>query len=239
MVYKLKIAYDGSNFHGFAKQKDVTTVQGELEKMLSFLFEEKINVFGSGRTDRYVHAVDQTVHFKSDRKFETDNLRNFLNKKIKGIRVKTVEIEDESFHSRFSIKNKTYVYVINTGPFDLFRSNYEYQYNSCLDAEKMKEIVPLLVGKKDFKSFSTSENDYTVRTVNRITILKQKDKIYIAINGNGFLRNMVRMMVGVMIRYAEGKMDKHYVMRLLNEPKKGSAVQKAPGCGLYLLKTNY
>lgn len=239
MVYKLKISYDGSFFCGYAKQNNVITVQGELEKELSLLFNEKIKTISSGRTDKYVHALDQTVHFKSKLEINLENIRHYLNDKLEHIYVKNVSLENESFHSRFSIKEKTYLYVINTGEFNLFKQRYEHQYNKFLDIKKAKEIVQLFIGKKDFKSFSTSELDNSIREITNIKIIQKNNKILFFISGKGFLRNMVRMIVACFINYCEGKIDKKHILYLLNNPKKGSSISKAPGCGLYLYKTIY
>lgn len=241
MTYKLKISYDGSFFHGYAKQKDenLITVQSELEKYLSLFFNTKISTFGSGRTDKYVHAIDQTVSFKCDSDYEPKSIQNFLNSKLTNIYVNSIEKVPNSFHARFSIKSKTYMYVINTGEFDVFRQRYEYQYNKHIDIKKCEDIINLFIGTKDFLSFSTSKLENTTRTIRWIRVIKKKKKIYIFINGEGFLRNMVRMIVGIILTYCENKISYQEILDLFNNPKKGSAVIKVPGCGLYLYRTIY
>lgn len=232
--------YDGSFYSGYAKQNNtIKTVQQELETMLEKMFNEKITTFSSGRTDKYVHAIDQTAHFKSKQKINVENVKKFLNDNLEHIYIKNVEIVPENFHSRFSIKSKTYAYIINTSSFNIFRTRYEYQYNKEIDINKLKYIINYFVGKKDYRSFSTSDLENSVRKINWVKILKSKTKVIILINGEGFLRNMVRMIVANIIAFCEEKINEDDVKRLFNNPKKGSSIYKAPGCGLYLLKTNY
>ena len=240
MIYILKISYDGSFFSGYAKQtENILTVQSEIEKILSNLFNLQIKVIASGRTDKYVHALDQTISFSANTRFEPDNVKKYLNSKLNNIYVKNVEITNKPFNARFSIKSKTYLYLINTGEFNLFRKNYEYQYNKPLDIKKAKEILNIFVGTKDFLSFSTSSLENTVRTIKWIKIFKIKKRIFIFINGLGFLRNMVRMIVATIVKYCEQKISYDSILDLFNNPKKGSSIDKLPGCGLYLYKTNY
>ncbi|MDE6563149.1 MAG: hypothetical protein K2J98_02590, partial [Malacoplasma sp.] len=166
MTYVLKISYDGSFFSGYAKQtENILTVQSELEKYLSILFNSNIKTTASGRTDKYVHALDQTVSFSSDIEIHCDAIKKYLNDKLINIYVKNVESKNKSFNARFSIKSKTYLYLINTGSFNLFRRNYEYQYNKFLDIKKVKDILNIFIGTKNFLSFSTSSLENTIRTI--------------------------------------------------------------------------
>ncbi len=240
-TYKLKIMYDGSFFKGYAKQENQKTIQGDIEQALQELFNHKINVYGSGRTDKYVHAIDQTIHFKlkQETNIEPFQIQKVLNNKLNGIYIKSIEEVPSTFHSRFSIKSKTYCYVINTGNFNIFRQNYELQYNKKLDVEKINSIKDLFIGTKDFKSFSTSDNEDTIRTIHRIEILEEKNRVMIFINGAGFLRNMVRMIIATFIAYSENEIDFNHINQLFLNPKKGSSCLKAKGCGLYLFETIY
>ncbi|MDE7075189.1 MAG: hypothetical protein K2O21_00955, partial [Malacoplasma sp.] len=164
MTYILKISYDGTFFSGYAKQtENISTVQSELEKYLSILFNSPIKTVASGRTDKYVHAFDQTISFSTEIQIECNDVKKYLNDKLNNIYVKSVSSTEKGFNARFSIKSKTYLYLINTGEFNLFRKNYEYQYNKFLDIKKAKDILNLFVGTKDFLSFSTSSLENTVR----------------------------------------------------------------------------
>lgn len=237
--YKLKIMYDGSLYKGFAKQKDVMTIQGSIEEMLSLMFNEKIVIFGSGRTDKYVHALDQTINFKTKKLIDKESVKCFLNDKLSGIYVKNIEMVDSSFHSRFSIKHKSYVYVVNTGSFNIFREKYELQYNKKIDLEKANQAAKLFVGTHDFRSYSTCDLENTMRTVNNFFVYEINEKVFFKINGTGFLRNMVRMLVANIMAYCEGTKTLGELIDLLSNPKKGASCLKAKGCGLYLLETIY
>lgn len=237
--YMVKLSYDGSNFFGWAKQKGFRTVQEEIENDLSNLFDEKISIFASGRTDKYVHALDQCFNFKSTKLLPTKSIQRFLNSHIDDIYIKQVKIVDDDFSSRFSIIKKTYLYKINVGKFDLFKRNIEYQYNQPIDLKKIRSISKLFIGEKDFRSFSTSEKDSSIRTIYNISVSWKDSIVLIKITGNGFLRNMVRMIVGTMIKYCENKISKEDILNLFENPKKGASVYKVDGCGLYLYKTYY
>lgn len=240
MNYKLKIMYDGSFFHGYAKQNDgIKTIQNELEEKLKLIFNSKISVHASGRTDKYVHALDQTINFKTTKKIDEKVIKNFLNSKLEHIWIKSVEIVDDHFHSRFSIKSKIYAYIVNLGEFNIFKERYEYQYNKIINVKKIEEIKNLFIGKKDFRSFSTSDMENTTREIETIEIFMNKNKLIFLIKGKGFLRNMVRMIVATLISFSEGKISKEDIINLFLTPKKGSSINKAPACGLYLFKTIY
>lgn len=240
MKYRIDLSYDGSNFYGFAKQpNNLLTVQDFIEQKLSIIFDEKIIIFAAGRTDKYVHAVNQTVHFSSKKIIEPNQIKHFLNSQSDSIFVKNIEIVDNSFNARYSAKSKIYCYVINIGEHNVFQKNYELQYNKELNLEKIKEILNLFIGKKDFKSFSTSDLKDTVRKIFYIKIFKKNKKVYFFISGNGFLRNMVRMIIGTFLEYEKENITKQQIINLFNNPKKGSSIYKAKGCGLYLFKVVY
>lgn len=238
--YKVKVSYDGTNFSGWAKQNNVRTIQEELENTLSKIFETKIIIFGSGRTDKYVHAIDQCFNFKANTNIPFNFLKNIINSKLPNdIKINKIEIVNDSFHARFSIISKTYFYKINIGKFNLFEQNYVYQYCKDIDIIKIKKILSLFIGEKDFLSFSTSEVENSIRKIQKISISKKDDYVFVKITGNGFLRNMVRMIVACLLNYNENKVSISDINDLFDKPQKGKSISKAPGCGLYLYKTNY
>jgi tRNA pseudouridine38-40 synthase len=143
------------------------------------------------------------------------------------------------FHARFSAHNKTYQYVVNTGDYNVFKSRYELFYNRPIDLKLLKKTSKLFIGTHDFKSFSTSILDDTIRTINYIKFKSLNNSLIITINGDGFLRNMVRMIIGSLLDVNEHKKTMEHVAQLLKDPFKGSAITKVNGCGLYLLKVNY
>ena len=153
----MNFSYDGSKFNGYQKQDNALTVQGNLEDLLSRRFTKEIKIYGSGRTDKGVHAINQYAHFDAD-KVEIDKLISYLNEQIDGIFVKSIRVVDDEFHARFNGKKKTYKYVINVEDYDVFRRNYELEYCKSLDLDKMKELIPLLKGKHDFENFTTIQD---------------------------------------------------------------------------------
>lgn len=241
MRYFCYVRYIGTTFHGWAKQDGFKTVQGEIEFVLEKILDRKIKIHASGRTDKYVHAENQAFHFDIDYEI---NINNTFLEKINSyfknnIEIKSIRKVSDDFHARFNIKEKIYLYKINTKKKDFFKSNEIYQYNKKINVKKMKEASKLFIGEHDFLSFSTSEKNNTNRTINSIHIKKKKGIINIYISGNGFLRNMVRMIVASLIDVSENKKTINDIKELINNPSKGSSINKAPGCGLYLYKLIY
>lgn len=239
--YKCTLSYDGSLFSGWAIQNNVKTIQETIQNELSILFNQKINIFASGRTDKYVHALNQVFSFKAKLNLDPQIIQNVINNKLNknGILIHSVEIMDQNFHARFSTKSKTYKYVINRKGFSLFERNYIYQYDKKVNISKIKKIIPLFVGTHNFLSFSTSELENNVRTINFIKIKKTRKTIEIYINGDGFLRNMVRMIVATFLKFNEDNITMEEIKQLFDNPRKGGAINKLPGCGLYLEKVFY
>lgn len=242
--YKAIIAYNGSNYHGWAKQPKQQTIQQTLEDSIFKIFKQNITVYASGRTDSGVNALGQVIHF------DLANLNNIKPKVIKDalnkalpydIRILKLAKADKDFNARFEAKNKTYVYSINTGLVNPLETTIVYQYNRPINIRKIKQVAKLFKGKKNFLSFSTDERDgqSLIRKINRISISKKKDIIKISINGDGFLRSQVRMIVGTLLAYDRNKISKQQIKYLFATPKKGAATYKAPACGLCLYKVNY
>lgn len=241
--YKAIVSYNGQNYHGWAKQPNALTIQGILESTIYKVFNQKVVVYGSGRTDAGVNALCQVIHFDLEKmSIKPKDIIQAMNKALPyDIRVLSLNKTNYQFNARFSAKHKTYVYSINIGKVNPIESSFIYQYNKPLDLAKMRKIAKLFVGKRNFLSFSTDARDgeSVVKTVNRLTIKKNKNIVKIAVNGEGFLRSQVRMMVGTMIAFAEGKVTMDEINKCFAEPKKGRAMFKAPACGLCLYKVTY
>jgi tRNA pseudouridine38-40 synthase len=163
-------------------------------------------------------------------------LRNLSPSDIYFVKAK---VNDGMFHARFHAQNKTYQYVINNGSYDVFKNNYELFYPDKIKLPLLKKGSKLLIGSHDFKSFSTSDLNDTIRKINYIRFKQINHHLFININGDGFLRNMVRMIIGALLDLNEGKKSLLDIKKLLEYPKKGSAISKTKACGLYLLKVNY
>ncbi|MEF9984989.1 MAG: tRNA pseudouridine(38-40) synthase TruA [Malacoplasma sp.] len=242
MNYTLEISYIGTNFFGFSKQlEQYKTVQSTIEGTLLKFFNKPTPIIGCGRTDKYVHAIKHISNFHTNETFNMDELFYFLQKNLSDddIYIKKVEQVKENFHARFSCKSKTYLYKINDNVFNCFQKDYIYQFNRKINMRKMKRLAKHFIGEKNFLSFSTSKLENTTRTINWIKIKKEENIICIYINANGFLRNMVRMIVASLIKFSFEYDKRDNIFKLLDNPKKGSSIEKAPGLGLYLFEINY
>lgn len=239
MRYLMNFSYDGIKFNGYQKQDNALTVQGNLEDLLSRRFNKEIKIYGSGRTDKGVHAINQYAHFDAD-KVEIDKLISYLNEQIDGIFVKSIRVVDDEFHARFNVKKKTYKYVINVEDYDVFRRNYELEYCKSLDLDKMKELIPLLKGEHDFENFTTIQDkkESYVREIFDIKMELENGRVNIYITGNGFLRYMVRNVVGLLVSYSESKITKEEAIKIINKETDQKPV-KVDGCGLYLYDVIY
>ncbi|WP_052663069.1 tRNA pseudouridine(38-40) synthase TruA [Mycoplasmoides pirum] len=239
--YCFKISYNGSKFHGWAIQPKLKTVQGDLQTALSSLYNEKVIVYGSGRTDSTVHAIAQVFHFDVKKDIPIKGIISKLNSFNFGIwNIFDGKKIIKPFHSRYSVKNKTYLYKIEiTKKTNPLTFDFSWQIPYEISLKKLREISKLFIGKKNFLSFTTDKKLDSIRTINKITITKKNNFLYFKINGTGFLRNMVRMIIGCMINFAIDKIDLNHCKNLFDNPSKGKSVFKAPGSGLYLLKVNY
>lgn len=243
--YKLIIAYDGTKYYGWQKQKKTEqTIQGKVENVLSKLFNENINVIGSGRTDAGVHALHQTANFHTKKLLNEKEIKDYMNNYLpEDIIIKEVSIVDNRFHSRFNAKSKTYYYIIwknDADEFPLFERKYVYQYNKILNTELMINASRLFEGKHDFKGFSSDKTKKsTERTINYIKLIEDNNKIIIYINGDGFLYNMVRIIVGTLIEIGTNERDISTINKVLIDKNREEAGFTAPSKGLFLEKVMY
>ncbi len=242
MRYLITFSYDGSKYFGYQKQKGVNSVQEDLEKVLSLINNKPVSVCASGRTDAGVHANGQCAHFDIDINITPDKLKNALNGLLNGnIYVKSVVEVPDTFHARFDVKQKEYIYKINTGEYSPIYKDYIYQYCKPLDVDSMKTAIKSFEGEHNFKSFTKAnvETNNFVRTIYSTAITKDNDIITIKFVGNGFMRYMVRNMVGFLIEIGEGKRNISDVNSVLLEEDRTKAGKTAPPEGLYLNKVTY
>ncbi len=237
----MTFSYDGTLYSGYQKQNDKSSIQEEIERVLSKIFNEKTKISSSGRTDSGVHALNQTAHFDTSKKIDVDKLRHSINSLMKkDIYIKKIKKVSNNFHARYNVKKKEYIYKINIGEYNPIQRNYVYQYNKYLDIESMKKAINLFLGEHDFKSFSTDTLDKdTIRTIYNVKITKNKNEITISFIGNGFLRYMVRNMVGLLIEIGSGKREYNCVTNILEAKDRTKSGIKAPSCGLYLKSVKY
>ena len=243
MRYKITFSYDGTNFNGYQVQPNLRTVQSELERAVSYLNKQTATpVVASGRTDKGVHALGQVSHFNLDINNTLYKIKRGLNSNLpEDIHVISVEEVDESFHARYSVKKKEYIYKINVGEYDPINRNYIYQYNKELDIDSMKKAIKFFEGTHDFTSFVPLEDlkDDPIRTIYKTSIIRNKDIIEISFIGNGFMKYQVRNMVGLLISIGEGKKKTSDVEAIINNKSRSQKFKTAAPCGLYLKKVWY
>ena len=243
MRYLMTFAYDGSKYNGYQKQPDVLTIQGILEDKLTQINSNKfVGVSASGRTDSGVHAINQKAHFDLDLDISKDKLRNSLNKMLPpDIYIKEVKKVAADFHARFDVTRKIYTYKINVGEYNPLQVNYVYQLNNKLDIEAMKEATRYFIGEHDFTSYTKGcevKEDYT-RKIHTIDIVENNSIIEITFAGSGFLRYMVRNMVGSLLEVGLGKLKPSSIGEIIEAKDRKKAGITAPSCGLYLMDVEY
>lgn len=242
----LEVEYMGTDYFGFQlqdkKQSKEITVQEVLEKALKQLFRHDIRITFASRTDRGVHAYGQVVNFKVNTAIPLVNIKRALNSFLPSdIRIKKIKRVPLLFHARFSVDSKVYRYVIfNRKTPSVFERDFSWYIEKSLDIERMKKISLQLIGKKDFFLFAKKAHRYEhcVREIKAISFRKRGSFIWIEIEGDGFLRYMVRNIVSFFVQVGTKTIELSGAMAIL----KGKLPYRnypAPAQGLYLLKVNY
>ena len=246
MRYLITIAYDGSHYNGYQKQKNGNTIQDKLEKALTSINGEKeVSVSASGRTDAGVHALNQKVHFDLSTKITCEGIVKALNSLLPDdIYVKNCEKVADDFHARFNVKAKEYIYKINMGEYDPIMKDYIYQYNKRLDVVEIERALKYIEGTHDFKSFTAGDDvreDYTrtIISANVIRDLKNVNMLTITFLGTGFMRYMVRNLVGTLIQIGEGKYKSTDIIDIMEAKDRRRAGICASPSGLYLKDVFY
>ena len=245
----IKIEYDGTNFCGWQKQPEDRTVQGEIEYVLKFIAGEEVLIHGTSRTDAGVHALGQCATFEWTNSMPVQKLPEVMNRRFGtggtgrqgaagDIKILSAEIMPDDFHARYDCKGKTYRYVIDkTG--DIFRRNQAYQFaeSSELNIAEMKKAAKHIVGTHDFKCFEAAGGtvrETTVRTISNLTVDENDSEIIIEVTGDGFLYNMVRIIVGTLVEVGLGKKSADEVAEIIESKDRANAGFTAPPQGLYL-----
>ena len=249
MNFKLLIQYDGTDFHGWQVQENQRTVQGELERTVSLIEDAPIAVVGSGRTDAGVHAEGQVANIQLSRPFTPDKLRLAINGNLwRDVRILKVEKAADDFHARFSAKGKTYIYrVVNAPVVSPFWARYAHHEARPLDVARMNDAARLFLGEHDWTAFSAARSDVEnrVRTVTEFTVESYWDAranasiLEFRISANGFLRYMVRSIVGTMLEVGRGEKDSDTIQTAIINLNRDLAGKTAPAHGLTLLKVHY
>ena len=251
--YKAIVAYDGSNFFGFQVQTKSgvevqRTVQGELNKAVNQMAKQPvtpIKVVGASRTDTGVHAFGQVVHFDLPFDINPVGVSKGLNTLLpRDILIKAVTKVSDDFHARLSTHAKRYFYRVSTTAFtDPFKRHYTGHFHWHLDTSRIQEALPDLIGEHDFASFAASGNQTasTVRTITSAQLIEKPDEqeLVFVFEGNAFLYNQIRIMVGVLLEIGNGRREIHDIQRLIAVKDREQARFTAPASGLYLDEIDY
>ena len=243
MNYKMKMAYDGTNYHGWQRQKNGITVQEVLENVLSEMFGKETVVTGCSRTDAGVHAKIYVCNFSGETTIPADKIPFVLNTKLPDdIRAYSCETVPEDFNARFHTVTKAYEYKIVNRPFqDPLLRNFAWHYPVELDIGKMQRAAKIIEGKHDFASFCAAGSvvKSTVRTVTELTVKKEGDIITVRAAADGFLYNMVRIIVGTLVYVGNGKLSENDIKELIEKKDRREMGITAPPQGLSLVEVNY
>ena len=237
-------SYNGTNYQGWAKQPNKETIQGLIESCLSSFFNRPITIQGAGRTDAGVHALGQRFHFDVDVDVvDLDRLIYSMNMMLPpDIAIEDMMEVEEDFHARFSAKEKIYGYSILLKGKDVMFYQLMYTCPYELDVELFKDTLTHFIGEHNFKNFTSKpqDKDGFVRNIFDIKVEDLQETISITFKGNGFMRYMIRYIVGCAIEVARGKMTPEEVDALLDANSERNVVScKAPACGLVLIDVKY
>lgn len=243
MTYKLTMAYDGTNYHGWQRQKNGITVQEVLEVVLQDIFGTATTVTGCSRTDAGVHARIYVCSFNAQTTIPADKIPFVLNTKLPDdIRAYKCELMHDGFNARFETVTKAYEYKIVNAPFQnpLMR-NFAWHYPIKLDIDKMRNAAKIIQGKHDFASFCAAGSivKSTVRNLTELTVTKDGDIITVRAAADGFLYNMVRIIVGTLVYVGCGKLSENDIAELIEKKDRRLSGITAPPQGLALVEVNY
>lgn len=237
---KLTVAYDGTNYHGWQVQPNGITIESELNRCLTDLLGENVEVIGASRTDSGVHALGNIAVFDTCSRIPAEKISYALNMRLpEDIRVMKSEEVDLSFHPRRIASRKTYEYRIFRGTFPLpTRRLYTYFSYQDFDVERMRQAASYLEGEHDFKSFcqTGSQAESTVRTIYRLEVEEEGAELVIRVCGSGFLYNMVRIIAGTLMEVGCGKRSPEDMPAVLSAVNRSAAGPTAPAKGLTLVK---
>ena len=243
---KLTIEYDGSRYAGWqrlGKDSNQTSIQGKLEYILTIMTGEKMEIIGSGRTDSGVHALGQVANFHIDTNMTPEEIKDYLNRYLPhDIAVISAAEVPERFHSRLNAVSKTYVYHIDTRqPGNVFNRRYRKHSTPDLDIEAMRKAARYLIGRHDFKAFSSVKKSKksTLRTIYSLDIEQLEAELKITIRGNGFLYNMVRIIVGTLMDVGQGLREPAEIKTILDSQNRELAGRTIEPEGLFLKEVEY
>lgn len=241
--FKLTIEYDGTDFHGWQIQPDLPTIQSEIQKILSLMTRENIIIHGSGRTDAGVHALAQVAHFHSETDISPAQFQTALNQMLPpGIVIIDCRHIHRAFHARFDAIRKTYRYRILNSPVPkAIGRQYCWNIRQKLDIEAMEKAAESIIGEHDFKAFegTGSPRSSTVRNIEKAHFSRDEDIINFEITANGFLKFMVRNIVGTLADVGREKINPEKIKDILASKDRSQGGATAPAQGLFLVNVEY
>lgn len=239
----LTIQYDGSNYHGWQVQNNAITVQEVFQNAVEKVFHSRLDVKGCSRTDTGVHANMYCLTLKTDMNISDEGVILALNSNLPNdISVIACKQVDDDFHPRYSCTSKEYVYKLYNGKIrNPFYSKYALHYRYSIDADYLNKECKAFIGTYDYSGFCSAKSDVedTVRTVKSFDVWREGDMVYFRVAADGFLYNMVRIMVGTLLFVAEGKIKEGELIEIIKSKNRKRAGKTAPPQGLYLNKINY
>ncbi len=239
----LTISYDGTDYHGWQIQPNAVTVQSVIEEALKELLKKKISVVGTSRTDAGVHAKEFTCHLDCEDNIPKEAFLRGLNGLLPGdIAVTDCKEVENGFHARYNSKGKTYCYnIYNSNKKDPFTERFAWRIERKLCVEKMNEFAQSIVGKHDFYAFSSSGRtvEDTVRNISRCYVIKDGDNIRLYVTADGFLYNMVRIIVGTAVGISDGRIELKDIPEIMETKNRARLGITAPPQGLFLEKVHY
>jgi tRNA pseudouridine38-40 synthase len=243
---KIVVAYDGTDFHGWQIQPDLPTIQGTLELVMEQIEGRPVRVEGSGRTDAGVHALAQVAAFSIENPIPVENLKKALNRLLPAaIRITRVEEAAQEFHPRFDAHSKTYEYRIWRGEVcPPFERQYVYHHPYPLDEARLVEAAPVFEGEHDFSAFAASderdkEGGSKVRTIFSSRVERSPGRLIYRVRGSGFLKHMVRNLMGTLLEVSKGNLTPDDLRALLSPGVTTKAGPAAPARGLLLVEVEY
>jgi tRNA pseudouridine38-40 synthase len=244
--YKLTISYDGTNYFGWQVQPDKTTIQKSIQDALFKIFNKKIIIHASGRTDSKVHAKKQIAHFEIDNEIDLDKTKYRLNSILNSdIRILKIEKVDLSFHARFSCKKKIYHYHICLNDvIDPFFRLYSYKPKEKIDISLLEQASKCFIGKKDFSSFANKKDfgaakNNPIKNLTRISVIKTSYGVRLEFEADGFLYKMVRNIVGTLLDVASKKLLIEDIDNIFKAKDRRKASKAAKAHALFLEEVIY
>tara|TARA_Y100000590_G_scaffold466972_1_gene644120 strand:+ start:536 stop:1273 length:738 start_codon:yes stop_codon:yes gene_type:complete len=242
--YKINVEYKGTDYVGWQRQDNGMSIQESLEKAIKQLTSEKVDVFGAGRTDSGVHALNQVAHFDLKKNIELDSIRDGLNQYLRPQPIAIIKVNEVSsnFHARFSAKQREYSYkIVNRRSPLTVDQGMAWVLHKKLNIAKMKKAAALFIGKHDLGAFRSvnCQSKTSIKTIDEVEIKDIDQKIFINVKAKSFLHSQVRIMVGTLVYVGECKIEPKEINNIIKIADRKNAGPTAPAEGLYLTNVFY